>query len=214
MLVRLSINKSSIKSSLGNKMTGLISGLILFLGIHLAQAFAPAFRANFIATRGNGIWQGIYSAASAIGLGLIVWFYNDAVANGPFFYEPPIWAKHINALLMLLASISMSIYLFPAGRLKVALKHPMLLSVKIWALGHLLSNGSLAAILLFGSFLAWAVIVRISLKKRERAGQAKLQVAGPVKWDVLSILVGLALYALFVGGLHVWLFGVSPIPTL
>jgi uncharacterized membrane protein len=192
-------------------MLGLILGLILFLGIHLARTVAPEFRANFIATRGNGLWQGVYSLASLVGFGLIVWFYNDAVANGPYLYEPPVWVKHINALLMLFASISMGVYFFPAGRFKAALKHPMLLSVKIWALGHLLANGSSAAILLFGSFLAWAIIVRISLKRRERLGEAKLPVAGDVKWDVLSILVGLALYALFVGGLHVWLFGVSPI---
>ena len=192
-------------------MIGLIVGLILFLGIHLARVIAPEFRANTIATRGNGLWQGIYTAASLIGFGLIVWYYNEAVASGPYLYEPPVWMKHVNALLMLFASISMGIYAFPAGRLKAALKHPMLLAVKIWALGHLLANGSLAAILLFGSFLVWAIVVRISLKKREQRGESKVPVAGDVKWDVLSILVGLALYALFVGGLHVWLFGVAPI---
>ncbi len=194
-------------------MIGLILGLILFLGIHLARVVAPEFRANAIATRGDGPWKGIYSVASLIGFGLIIWFYNDAVASGPYLYEPPVWMKHINALLMLFASISIAVYQFPAGRLKAWLKHPMLLAVKIWALGHLLANGSLAAILLFGSFLAWAIIVRIWLKKREQRGEAKLPVAGDVKWDVLSILVGLAVYALFVGGLHLWLFGVAPIPA-
>ncbi len=194
-------------------MIGLILGLILFLGIHLARVVAPEFRANAIATRGDGPWKGIYSVASLIGFGLIIWFYNDAVASGPYLYEPPVWMKHINALLMLFASISIAVYQFPAGRLKAWLKHPMLLAVKIWALGHLLANGSLAAILLFGSFLAWAIIVRISLKKREQRGEAKSPVAGDVKWDVLSILVGLAVYALFVGGLHLWLFGVAPIPA-
>ncbi len=192
-------------------MIGLIIGLILFLGVHLAKVAAPEWRTNVIATSGDGAWKGIYSIASIIGFGLIIWFYNDAVANGPYLYEPPVWMKQTNALLMLFASISMGVYLFPAGRLKVALKHPMLLAVKIWALGHLLANGSLAAILLFGSFLAWAVIVRISLKKREQRGESKLPVAGNVKWDVLSILVGFALYVVFMAGLHVWLFGVSPI---
>ena len=192
-------------------MIGLILGLILFLGIHLTQTVAPGFRTNIIATRGNGLWQGIYTVVSLTGFALIVWFYSDAVANGPYLYEPPVWMKHVNALLMLFASISMAVYGFPAGRLKPILKHPMLLAVKIWAFGHLLANGSLAAVLLFGSFLAWAVIVRISLKKREQRGEAKLSVAGEAKWDVFAILVGLALYALFMGGLHVWLFGVSPI---
>ncbi|MGL4406569.1 MAG: NnrU family protein [Notoacmeibacter sp.] len=192
-------------------MIGLIAGLILFLGIHLTKVVAPEWRSGFIAKRGNGSWQTIYSLASLIGFGLIIWFYNDAVAAGPYLYEPPVWMKHINALLMVFAFISLGVYFFPAGRLKAALKHPMLLSVKIWALGHLLANGSAASLLLFGAFLAWAVIVRISLKKRERRGEAQLPVAGPMKWDVLAVLVGLALYALTVGGLHVWLFGVSPI---
>jgi uncharacterized membrane protein len=192
-------------------MTGLISGLVLFLGIHLAKVVVPQWRSNFIATRGNTPWQLVYTAASLVGFGLIIWFYSEAVAYGPYLYEPPVWLKHVNALLMLFASISIAVYLFPAGRLEARLKHPMLLAVKIWAVGHLLANGSLAAILLFGSFLGWAVIVRISLKKREQRGEAKLPVAGDVKWDVFAILVGLALYALFMGGLHVWLFGVSPI---
>ena len=189
----------------------LFRSLILFLGIHLAKVVAPAWRTNFIAVRGEGAWKGIYSIASVVGFGLIIWFYNDAVASGPYLYEPPVWLKHVNALLMLFASISMGVYAFPAGRLKASLKHPMLLSVKIWALGHLLANGSVAAILLFGSFLAWAVVLRISLKKREQRADAKLPVAGDVKWDVLAVIVGIALYAVFMGGLHIWLFGVSPI---
>ena len=192
-------------------MIGLIVGLILFLGIHLARTVAPEFRANTISMRGDGPWKGVYSLASFIGLGLIIWFYSAAVAEGPYLYEPPVWMKHVNALLMLFAFISIAVYQFPAGRLKPALKHPMLLAIKIWALGHLLANGSLAAILLFSSFLAWAVVVRISLKRREQRGEAKLPVVGDVKWDVFAILTGLALYALFMGGLHLWLFGVSPI---
>jgi uncharacterized membrane protein len=128
-------------------------------------------------------------------------------------YEPPVWMKHVNALLMLFAAISFGAYLFPAGKLKAALKHPQLLSVKIWALGHLLANGTTAALLLFGGFLAWAVMVRISLKRRERRGESKLPVAGPVKWDVAAVAAGLALYGFFIMGGHVWLFGVSPLPT-
>ena len=192
-------------------MIGLVAGLILFLGVHLSRVVAPEFRATTIATRGDGVWKGIYTAASLVGFGLIIWFYGDAVANGPYLYEPPVWAKHINALLMLFASISMGVYLFPAGRLKPALKHPMLLAVKIWALGHLLANGSLAAILLFGSFLAWAVVVRIALKKREQRGEASLPVAGPIKWDLFAVVAGLIIYVVFVGWLHLWLFGVAPI---
>jgi uncharacterized membrane protein len=192
-------------------MIGLIVGLVLFLGIHMVRVVAPEFRNRFISERGEGAWKGIYSLASLLGFVLIVWFYSQAAATGPVLYEPPVWMKHVNALLMLFASIAMGVYLFPVGRLKVLLKHPMLLSVKIWALGHLLANGSLAAILLFGSFLAWAVIVRISLKKRVPANGEAKPVATNVAWDAASIVAGLAIYLVFMAGLHLWLFGVSPI---
>ena len=192
-------------------MTGLTLGLVLFLGIHLAKVVAWDARASFIAKRGEGAWTGLYTVVSLLGLGLIVWSYGDAAADSPFFYEPPVWMKHVNALLMLFALVFLAASLFPAGRITAAVKHPQLLSVKIWAFGHLLANGTLAAFLLFGGFLAWAVMVRISLKRRERDGRAKLPVAGPAKWDIAAVVTGLVLYGLLVMGGHAWLFGVSPL---
>ena len=99
----------------------------------------------------------------------------------------------------------------PAGRIKAAVKHPMLLGVKIWALAHLLVNGDLASVLLFGGFLAWAVVDRISEKKRLLAGLTRNPEAGPLKWDIIAVVGGLVLYVLFVVVLHKLLIGVPPI---
>jgi uncharacterized membrane protein len=193
-------------------MTGFVLGLLLFLGTHMVRAFAPDWRNQRIAAS-EAAYKGTYSLLSLAGFGLIVWFYGEAAGQSSVLYEPPAWMKHVNALLMLFAALSFGAYLFPAGRIKAALKHPMLLSVKIWALGHLLANGTTAALLLFGGFLAWGVLVRISIKKRERVGATTPMVAGPVHWDVAAVAAGLALYAAFVMGGHVWLFGVSPLPV-
>lgn len=184
----------------------LILGLLLFLGVHSVRIAAPAWRDARLSAMGEGAWKGAYSVVSFVGLALIVWGYGLAWQDNVFLYAPPVWTKHVAALLMLLALISFSVYAMPAGRLKPALKHPMLLSVKIWAVAHLLANGDLTSVLLFGSFLAWAVADRISVKRRATTGITP----GPVTWDIGALVLGVALYALFVWRLHEWLFGVAP----
>ncbi len=190
-------------------MLVLILGLVLFLGIHSVRMAAPGFRDAQIAARGIGPWKGIYSIVAALGLVLIVWGYSLAWPAAPVLYEPPVWLKHINALLMLFAFIIIASGDLPASHIKAAVKHPMLLAVKIWAFGHLLSNGDLASILLFGSFLVWAVVNRIAVKRRG----GPLPVAGPWRNDAIVVAVGVAVYLLFVWKLHLWLFGVPPIPV-
>jgi uncharacterized membrane protein len=188
-------------------MLPLILGLILFLGMHSARMIAPAWRDGRVATMGEGPWKGIYSLISLAGFVLIIWGYGRAWAVAPVLYEPPTWLKHLAALLMFFSFVSAMVSTFPAGRLKPALKHPLLLAVKIWAFAHLLANGDLAAVILFGAFLAWAVADRIALKRRDEP----LPLAGPVKWDVAAIVSGAALYVLFVWKLHLWLIGVPPL---
>lgn len=185
----------------------LILGLILFLGIHSVRIFAPNVRSAQIAARGLGPWKGIYSLVALAGLVLIVWGCGIARQTAPILYEPPVWTRHLNLLLMVFAFIALAASQLPAGRIKAALKHPMLVAVKIWALGHLLANGDLAALLLFGTFLVWAVLDRISVKRRGDAGP----LPGPVKWDVAAVVIGLVAYALFAFGLHEWLIGVPVI---
>jgi uncharacterized membrane protein len=186
----------------------LIVGLILFLGIHSIRIFAPELRDRLIARLGEGAWKGIYSIIALAGLVLIVWGYSMARLTAPILYEPPTWMRHVNLLLMFFAFVILVTSQLPAGRIKAAVKHPMLLAVKIWAFGHLLANGDLAALILFGSFLAWAVVDRISVKRRGDMGPAP----GPVKWDIIALAIAVVFYLLFVWRLHLWLFGVPVLP--
>lgn len=188
-------------------MLPLVLGLILFLGVHSVRMVAPAWRDGRVATMGEGPWKGVYSLVSLLGFVLIIWGYGKAWAVAPVLYEPPTALKHVAVLLMFFAFVSAMVSAFPAGRLKAALKHPLLLAVKIWAFAHLLANGDLAAIVLFGAFLAWAVADRIALKRRN----APIAQPGPVQWDVLAVLSGAVLYVLFIWKLHLWLIGVPPL---
>lgn len=185
-----------------------VIGLLLFLGIHAVSIVARPQRDRMVEAMGANGWRGVYSLIAAIGLGLIIWNWGDARAAAPFLYEPPVWMKHLVALLMLFSAIAMAVYMVPAGRLKPVLKHPMLLSVKIWAFAHLLANGDLASLLLFGGFLVWAVADRISLKRRNAA----IAAPGPARNDAIALVVGLVIYGALVFGGHAWLFGVSPLP--
>ncbi|MEI2300157.1 NnrU family protein [Ensifer sp. MJa1] len=192
-------------------MAILLLGIILFLGLHLIRVVAPGFRAGVIASRGKGTWMAFYAILSLIGLCLIIYGFGQARGEAGMLYNPPVFMRHIALLLMLLAFIFLAAGLLPAGRIAVAVKHPQVLSIKTWALAHLLANGETSSVLLFGSFLAWAVILRISLKRRERAGERVLPVFKSAVNDVLAVVIGLVAYVLFVWKLHEWLIGVAPV---
>jgi uncharacterized membrane protein len=187
-------------------MLVLILGLVIFLGVHSVRIVAPQVREARVSASGLGAWKGIYTIVSLVGFVLIVWGYGMARQTAPILYEPPAALKHVAVLLMLFAMIALAAFMLPAGRIKAALKHPMLVAVKIWALAHLLANGDLASLVLFLAFLAWAVADRISVKRRG----APVPVAGPPVWDAAALGLGLVLFLLFVWRLHVWLIGVSP----
>lgn len=155
--------------------------------------------------------MGIYAILSLIGLCLIIYGFGQARSETGMLYDPPVFMRHIALLLMLFAFIFLAAGFLPAGRIAVAVKHPQVLSIKVWALAHLLANGETSSVLLFGSFLAWAVILRISLKRRERAGERVLPVFKSASNDVLAIIIGLVAYVLFVWKLHEWLIGVAPV---
>ncbi|NEV61253.1 NnrU family protein [Thiorhodococcus minor] len=189
-------------------MAVLILGLVLFLGTHAISIFKPGLRTQVIDRFGVAAWQGVFGLLSLIGFVLLVNGY-AATREAPLvLYDPPSWLRHVNLLLMLpVFPILLSTYL--PGRIQTAVKHPMLLAVKIWAFGHLLANGTLADVLLFGSFLAWAVADRISLK--HRAGPP-VQGAPPNRVnDAIAVVGGLVLYLLFIFWLHKALMGVAPI---
>ncbi len=186
-------------------------GLILFLGAHSLKIVSPV-RARLVGTLGEGGYKGAYSVISLIGLILLARGYNAWWAEGPpILYVPPAGLAHLSLLLMAFAFVALAATYLP-GHIKRILKHPMLVAVKTWAFAHLLVNGDAPSVILFGAFLAWAVIDRISVKKRERAGEIAPAAFEP-RWqaDVAAVVIGLVVYGLFVWKLHLWLIGVSPL---
>ncbi len=189
-------------------MAILIAGLVLFLGIHTLPML-PATRDGLVAKLGENGYKGLFTLVSAVGLGLIIYGYGAARFEGPILYDPPYWLRHVTMLLMVPVFIFLVAAYVPS-KINRALKHPMLVAVKLWAFSHLLVNGDLASVLLFGGFFVWAVADRISVKRRgPEAGRVPSARAEPGKYsDVWVILIGLVLYGLFVWQLHYLLFDV------
>jgi uncharacterized membrane protein len=182
-----------------------ILGLAIFFGIHSVSIVAPAARDRCVAAIGAGAWRGIYSLISLLGFVLLVYGYGLARQAPVLVYAPPLWLRHV-ALLLMLPVFPLLLATFLPGRIKTAVKHPMLVAIKVWALAHLLANGMLADVLLFGGFLAWAVVDRISLKRRVARPVAG---APPSRWnDLVAVVGGLAAYAIVLCWLHRLLIGV------
>ena len=191
-------------------MLVMVIGLILFLAIHLVPTNVE-LKNGLIARFGNGGYKAIFGLFSLVGLALIVLgFYKLQLHPGknPILWDPPTWTRHLALALMLPAMIALVATYIPS-HIHVMLKHPMLVAIKIWALAHLLANGDLAALVLFGSFLAFAVYDRISVKKRGDLGPLG-KGSGPWINDVIVVVLGVALYALIVLYLHQLVIGVSP----
>ena len=195
-------------------MTLLIIGIVLFLGVHLVRVVAPDFRRSMIANLGEKGWRAGYSIASIATLVLLIYGFGQARQVTGMLYYPPVWMAHITIALMLIAMICLVASLLPAGHIATKTKHPMVLSVKIWALAHLLANGETSSVLLFAAFLAWGVIVRISLKRRERRGEITLRSFVSAKYDLYAVIIGVVVWALIIWRVHEWLIGVAPLPQL
>lgn len=187
-------------------MVFLILGILVFLGVHSVRMIAPNWRDQQVSARGVSGWKGPYAVIAIVGLGLIIYGFGQARPEAMFFYEPPSFMRHIAHGLMLIAFVSIAASSFPAGKIKAVLKHPMITGVKIWAFAHLLVNGDLASMLLFGSFLAWTIWNRIVVKRRGDP----IPEAGPMINDAKALVVGVALYALFAFWAHEFLIGVTP----
>ncbi|MDY6944531.1 MAG: NnrU family protein [Pseudomonadota bacterium] len=189
----------------------LILGLVVFLGVHSVEIFFPSLRSTAVAQLGEGAYKGVYSLLSIAGFVLLVWGYGVARQEPILIYAPPVWTRHLTALLMLpVFPLLLAAYL--PGRIKATVKNPMLAAIKAWAFAHLLANGMLADLLLFGGFLIWAVADQISVKRRP----VVRPVPGPppMKYnDLIAVVGGLALYVVFVFWLHLRLIGVAPLPV-
>ncbi len=187
-------------------MTQLILGLVLFLGIHSLSIVAPQLRERLAGKLGEWPFKGVYSIIAIAGFVLIIHGYAAARLEPTVLWVPPQWTVHLTMLLMLPVFPALLAAYLP-GRISAALVHPMLVAVKAWAVAHLIANGTLADVLLFGTFLAWAVVDRISLKRRTprpnpRAPASKVN-------DVIAVVGGLGLYVAFLFWLHAAWFGVA-----
>jgi uncharacterized membrane protein len=189
-------------------MTVLILGLALFLGPHLFKSVVPAGREAVLSSLGENPYKAIYSLVSLLGLALIVWGFDRAWQDPVFVYTPPAWGRHAAMAFMLAALILVFASVFPARWIGRQVKHRLLTATILWASAHLLANGDLAGLVLFATFLAWAVIDLILQPATPRPTLADSHFG---IWDIAAILAGVALYAVLIAGLHFWLFGVSPI---
>jgi uncharacterized membrane protein len=187
-------------------MTTLVLGLILFLGVHSVSNVSSEFRNRCAAALGETAWRGLYALISIVGLVLLVRGYGIAREAPVLLYAPPQWIKDWAVGLMIFVfPLLLAAYL--PGRIRSAMRgNPMLVATKLWATLHLAANGALADVVLFGSILAWAVVTRISLKFRT---PRPVPGAPPSPWnDAIAVVGGLALYAIFILGGHLWLIGV------
>ncbi len=190
-------------------MTVLVLGLVLFLGVHSVRIFADPWRTRTIAARGEKSYKGIYTLASLAGFALIVWGYGLARHNPVVLWSPPRGMNHLAALLMLASFVLLVAAYVPRNAIKAKLHHPMVLGVKLWAVAHLLANGTLADVVLFGAFLVWAVFDFRAARQRDRAGNVQYA-AGTAKGTAIAVVVGLVAYAVFAVWLHGLLIGVRP----
>ncbi len=191
-------------------MAMLIAGLLLVLGTHSVRLDANDWRQAMIDRLGEKPWKGLFSVVSLIGLYLLIVGYDAARSTPVALYDTPQWMRPVTVLLMLFSSVLLVATYVPRNHLKARMGHPMVLSVKTWALAHLLSNGTLADVLVFGGFLIWAVLDFIRLRRADRA-HGTLYPEGGIGNTLLTIALGALLWAVFVLWLHARLVGVAPL---
>ncbi|MFC5496599.1 NnrU family protein [Caenimonas terrae] len=190
-------------------MAVLILGLVLFLGVHSVRIAADGWRTATIARIGEKPWKGLFALASLAGFVLIVLGFGLARRNPVYLWEAPMGMRHLAGLLMLFAFVLLAAAYVPRNSIKARLHHPMVLSVKVWAVAHLLANGNLVDVVLFGAFLVWAVFDFRAARRRDRAA-GTVYPAGTAAGTAITVVVGVAVWALFAFWAHGLLFGVRP----
>jgi len=201
-------------------MALLILGLVLFLGAHSTRIFAENWRQATLERLGEKGYKGFYTLVSLLGFGLMMFGFDQVRWDSPVLWSPPVWAKHGAALLMLVSLVLLACVYSPRNAIKAKLHHPMVLSVKVWALAHLLANPRLADVVLFGAFLLWSVLNFRAARQRDRLAAASLsagegsgslepEVSSAATWRAIGI--GVVVWAFLLSRGHAWLFGVSPL---
>lgn len=186
-----------------------ILGLVLFLGTHSVRIVADDWRTARILKSGERLWKLAFTIISIVGFLLIIQGYGHARQATPLLYTPPVWTKPVATLLVLPAFILVAAAYVKGTRIKARVGHPMILGVKLWAFAHLISNGTLADVVLFGSFLVWAVIDYIASRRRDRAA-GTVYAIGPVSRDLIAVGAGALAWFVFGFFLHGPLIGVRP----
>ena len=191
-------------------MTYLILGLIIFLGAHSVRIVADDWRTRTRAKTGALPWKGLYSVASLVGFGLIVWGFGLARQQPVQLWSPPVAMRHLASLLTLISFVLLAAAYVPGNNIKARLHHPMVLGVKVWALAHLLANGNIAHMVLFGSFLVWAILDFSSARRRDRAAGTQYP-RGTAGATGITVAVGVGAWIAFALWLHGLLIGVRPL---
>ena len=197
-------------------MAVFILGLVLFLGCHSLRVFAGDWRDRKLEQWGEKLFKGIYSVASLVGFVLLVYGFTQIRWDSAVLWNPPVAMRHIAALLMLFSMVLLVAGQVPHNAIRNKLGHPMVLAVKVWALAHLLANGKLADLILFGAFLLWSVLNFRAARQRDRLAKASASASAvdadmPPSHTVKVVLIGVAAWAVLLFGGHTWLFAVSPL---
>lgn len=190
-------------------MSYLILGLVVFLGVHSVRIVAEDWRTRTRARIGENTFKGVYSVFSLLGFALIVWGFGVARETPVQLWSPPVGMRHAASLLTLIAFVFLAAAYVPRNAIKARVHHPMVLAVKIWALAHLLANGSVAHLVLFGAFLLWAVLDFIASRRRYRA-LGTIYPAGTASGTGITVIVGVVGWTAFAFWLHGLLIGIRP----
>ncbi len=190
-------------------MTALMLGLLIFLGVHSTRIVAEDWRTRARARWGENAYKGVYTVMSLLGIALIVWGYDQARQEPVALWTPQLWARHLAALLTLVAFVLLAAAYVPGNGIKARLHHPMVLGVKVWALAHLLANHTLADLLSFGGFLVWAALSFRAARQRDRAA-GTVYPPGRLAMTALTVVVGTAAWVAFALWAHLAWIGVRP----
>lgn len=190
-------------------MSVLILGMLIFLGVHSVRIVAEGWRKAWIAQMGEKGWKGAYSVASIVGLALVIWGYGIARHEPLVLWTRPAWAPHLAGLLTLAAFILFAAAYVPGNHFKAWVRHPQALSVVLWALAHLLANGTLHAVVLFGAFLVWALVDFAAARQRDRV-EGVVYPGGVLSRDVIPVVIGVVAWGAFAFYLHARWIGVNP----
>ena len=190
-------------------MAWLILGLVIFLGMHSVRIVAEPWRLGVIANRGLPTWKAVYSLVSLVGLVLIIWGFGQARQQPVVVWQPAVAFKHLNSLFTLAAFILVVAAYVPRNHFKAWLHHPMIIGVALWALGHLLATAMLADVVLFGAFLAWAIVDWLAALRRDRAART-VYASGSAMGTLATLLIGVGAWAGFAFWAHRAWIGVAP----